>query len=91
MPFQVAAGRSERQVLQAARNPVGFLGLYQMNTLRKASPKEGHFTEGSREGSHLQQGSRVVSELRNTAQGKDFWLGEQLQLHWRAGVQEGSG
>lgn len=70
MPFQVAAGGSEIKVLQAARNPLGFLGLCQMNTPSKVSLKEGHFTEGSREGSHLEQGSRVVSEQRNTTQGK---------------------
>lgn len=75
MPFQVAAGTSEMQVLQAARNPLGFLGLCQMNTPSKGSLKEGHFTEGSREGSHRRQGSRVVSEQRNTAQGKESLSG----------------
>lgn len=38
------------QVPQAARHPLGFHGLCQMNTPSKASFKEGHFTEGDREG-----------------------------------------
>lgn len=62
MPFQVVTGRSELQGPQAARNPLGFLGLCQMNMLNKASLKKDHFTEGNSEESHLQQGTSMVCQ-----------------------------
>lgn len=62
MPFQVVTGRSELQGPQAARNPLGFLGLCQMNMPNKASLKKDHFTEGNSEESHLQQGTSMVCQ-----------------------------